>query len=69
MSERAKPGQTGGEGVHARSRSEGVGASSCRGAAGHAYFRASGVTVTVTRSPLRSTATVTGWPIFTASIA
>jgi len=33
------------------------------------YFRASGVTVSSTRLPSRSTAIFTGWPIFTASRA
>jgi hypothetical protein len=33
------------------------------------YFRASGMTVRVTRSPSRSTIIFTGWPIFTASSA
>jgi len=36
---------------------------------GYAYFLASGVTLRLTRSPLRSTMTATGLPIFTASIA
>ena len=34
-----------------------------------AYFLASGVTVSGTRSPLRRTTTFMGWPIFTASSA
>ena len=33
------------------------------------YFRASGVTLSSTRLPSRSTIIVTGWPIFTASSA